>query len=148
MLHKKWIFQRRNYVHTTVGELPGSELYILNAEIPGREMPIELLVVFHSRPDDSRDIMDHVFKITTRVAETKSHVDFMRLIFAMLNATPMNRGSALVAKIYSMAVYAYVFGTPMPSMPDGFDVFAMLEPNFETFDQRYRSVFFPSSNEM
>lgn len=115
VLHKKWIFQRRNYVHTT---------------------------------DESRDIMDHVFKITTRVAETKSHVDFMRLIFAMLNATPMHRGSALVAKIYSMAVYAYVFGTPMPPMPDGFDVFAMLEPNFETFDQRYRSVFFPSSNEM
>lgn len=111
-------------------------------------MAIELLVVFHPRPNESHDIMDDVFKITTRIADTQNHVDFMRLIFAMLNATPMHRGSALVAKIYSMAVYAYIFGTPMPAMPDGFDVFAMLEPNFETFDQQYRSIFFPSSNEM
>jgi hypothetical protein len=146
--HRKWIFQRRNYIHTAAGELPGSELYVLNVEIPGREMPIELLVVFHPRPDESHDLMDDVFRITTQFEDTKNHVDFMRLIFAMLNATPMHRGSALVAKIYSMAVYAHIFGTPMPAIPDGFDAFSMLEPNFETFDQRYRSLFFPSSNEM
>ncbi len=60
-VHNKWIFQRRNHVHTTVGELLGSELYILNVEIPGREIPIELLVVFHPRPDESHDIMDDIF---------------------------------------------------------------------------------------
>ncbi len=147
---RRWNFQRRNYIQTNTGSLSGSELYILNieklyfsdVERAKEKMPIQLLVVFHPRANESFALMNYVFEISSRVIESKNHVDFMRVLFGIMNATPFHRGSALIAKVYSMALYAYVFGKPMPAMPDGFDVLTMLEPDFESFDERYRSTFF------
>lgn len=128
-----------------------SIIYILKVYIPDlsgdrrffkSEGPVHLLF-FHPRPNETFALMNSVFEISNRLIEQKSPVDFMCVLFTVMNATPLHRGSALVSKVYSMALYGYVFKKPMPVIPDGFDVLSMLEPNFETFDERYRPIFFP-----
>ncbi|MBK9038109.1 MAG: hypothetical protein IPL83_02925 [Bdellovibrionales bacterium] len=145
--YRTWIFKRRNYIETEMGVQTGSEWYVLNIDTDlawgTSNPPIQLLTVFHPRKDESHVILDDAMKISARAIETKSDLDFMRVLYWIMNATPAHRGSALISKVYSMALYAHIFGKPMPDIPDGFDVFAMLEPDFRTFNERYRPIFFP-----
>jgi hypothetical protein len=80
-----------------------------------------------AQTDIFSDVMSRIVKLQNKKATNAPSIqEFAAIMYGYYNAVPFKRGSSAIGRAFFAGLYAYVFEKPIPALPDGTDLRAMI----------------------